>query len=157
MPGFVVPIPKVPNPEKESASVPTPIWNFWLGNVVPIPVLASSVMIKTDWNGSIGNFGSRVAPPTPTWNLPSGCVLPIPTRPAVDWDPHPFASDIAVKTVPARPTSNLFFTVKQSNVAEEPTMPPLRKILSTFIFAKVVVSENVIDDDSISAYNLPYM
>ena len=66
-------------------------------------------------------------------------------------------SDIAVKTVPARPTSNLFFTVRQSNVAAEPTMPPLRKILSTFIFAKVVVSENVMDDDSISAYNLPYM
>ena len=86
------------------------------------------MIIKTDWNGSIGNFGSSVSPPTPTWNLPSGCVLPIPTRPAVDCDPQPSASDIAVKTVPARPTSNLFFAVKQSNIPDEPTIPPVRKI-----------------------------
>ena len=60
LPGSSVPTPKVPKPVNESASVPTPIWNLWLGNVVPIPVFASSVMIKTDWNGSIGNLGSKI-------------------------------------------------------------------------------------------------
>ena len=135
--------------------MPIPIWNFWSGWVVPIPVLASSVMIKADWNGLAGNFGSKVSPPTPTWNLPSGCVLPIPTRPAVDWEPQPSASDIAVKTVPATPTSNLFFAVRQSNIPEEPTIPPPRNIFSTFTFAKDVVSENWIFSDFTFAYKFP--
>ena len=102
-----------------------------------------------------GNFGSKVSPPTPTWNLPSGCVLPIPTRPGLETLLHPSVSDIAVKTVPATPTSNLFFAVRQSNIPEEPTIPPPRKIFSTLIFAKVVVSENTIFSDFTFAYKFP--
>ena len=65
-PGFAVPTPIVPNPVTTNDSAPVLTCKFCFGKVVPIPTRPSSVIMKTDLNGSTGSLGSNVNPPTAT-------------------------------------------------------------------------------------------
>ena len=123
LPGVVDPIPTLPIPVTTKVPIPD-LWimNSSVGSLKPIPIDPSLVTIKADLNGSNGSTGSNVAPPTPTWNLPEGWVVPTPTRPPVCPSPSlPLVVDIATKTVPPRPTFNLWVTSRYSIWSLPPT------------------------------------
>ena len=69
-------------------------------------------------------------------------MLPIPTRPGLDKLPQALSGTIAVNTVPASPTSNLFNATKQSKVLVPPALipPPTNKLPSISTLLNEIVS-----------------